>query len=80
MLCNDRLQDVKESVVLGKRVRCGGKLGGSADGKFGFRRHIREERDDMAIDGSVVWKDVLIPLAVGDGANTCYTYDMRIPF
>ena len=71
MLCNDGLQDVKESVVLGKRVGCGGKLGGSADGKFGFRRRVREEREDMAVDGSVVWKDVLISLAVGDAASTC---------
>ena len=71
MLCNDGLQDVKESVVLGKRVRCGGKLGGNADGKFGFGRRVREEREDMAVDGSVVWKDILVPLAVGDAASTC---------
>ena len=66
-------------MVLGKRVGCGGKLGGSADGEFGFRRRIREEREDMAVDGSIVWKDILIPLAVEDVVSTCWTYDMRIP-
>ena len=80
MLCNDGLQDVKEPVVLGKRVRCGGKLGGSADGKFRFGRRVREEGEDMAVEGSVVWKDILIPLAVGDAASIGETYDMRIPF
>ena len=71
MLCNDGLQDVKESVVLGKRVGCGGKLGSSANCNFGFRGRVREEGEDMAVDGSVIWKDILISLAVGDAASTC---------
>ena len=71
MLCNDGLQDVKESVVLDKRVGCGGKLGGGANGKFGFRGRVREEGEDMAVDGSVIRKDILMPLAVGDAASTC---------
>ena len=70
MLCDDGLQDVKESVVLGKRVGCGGKLGGSADGKFRFRRRVREEREDMTVEGPIVWKDILTPLAVGVAAST----------
>ena len=71
MLCNDGLQDVEESVILGKRVGCGGKLGGSADGEFGFRRRIREEGEDMSVEGPVVWKNILIPLGVGDVVSTC---------
>ena len=71
MLRNDGLQDVKESVVLGKRIGCGGELGGGADSKFGFRRQVREEGEDMAVDGSVVWKDVLIGSAIGDAVSTC---------
>ena len=71
MLCNDGLQDVKESVVLGKRVRCGGKLGGCADGEFGFKGRVREEGEDIAVEGLVVWKDILILLAVGDAPSTC---------
>ena len=70
MLCNDGLQDVEESVVLGKRVGCGRKLGGSADGKFRFRRRIRKEREDMTVEGAIVWKDILILLALGDAAST----------
>ena len=50
MLCNDGLQDVKESVVLDERVGCGGELGGGANGKFGFRGRVREEGEDMAVD------------------------------
>ena len=42
MLCNDGLQDVKESVVLGERVGCWGKLGGGADRQLGSRRCIGE--------------------------------------
>lgn len=49
MLCNDRLQDVKESVVLGERVGCWGKLGGSADSKLGFGRLVGQEGEDVAI-------------------------------
>lgn len=49
MLCNDRLQDVEESVVLDERVGCWGKLGGSTDGKLGFGRLVGQEREDMAV-------------------------------
>lgn len=79
MLCDDGLQNVKESVVLGKGVGCGRKLGGSANGKFRFRRGVREEREDVTVEGPVIWKDILIRLAVGDAASTWSTYDVRIP-
>ena len=60
MLCNDRLHDVKKSMVLGERVGCWGKLGGSTNGKFDFRRRVGKKREDMAVDGSVVGKDILV--------------------
>lgn len=69
MLCNDRLQDVKESVVLGEGVGCWGKLGGSADGKLGFGRLVVKEGEDMAVYGWLVWKDILMSLTVGDAAG-----------
>ena len=60
MLCNDRLQDVKKSVVLGERVGCWGKLGGGANGDFNFWRRVGKKGEDMAVDGSVVWKNILV--------------------
>lgn len=69
MLRNDRLQDFEESVVLGERVGCWGKLGGSAHGKLGFRRLVGQEREDVAVCGSLVWKDILMSLTVGDAAS-----------
>ena len=49
MLCDDRLQDVEESVVFGERVGCWGKLGGAADCKLGSWRGVGEKREDMAV-------------------------------
>lgn len=50
MLCNDGLQDVKKSVVLGKRVRCWGKLGGGADRELVSRRRVGKKGEDVAVD------------------------------
>lgn len=66
MLCNDRVQDVKEFVVLGERVRCRGKLGGGANCKLGSRRHVGEKRENMASECPVIWKDILVTLSVVD--------------
>ena len=47
-------------MVLGERVGCWGKLGGSTNGNFDFRRRVGKKREDMAVDGSVVGKDILV--------------------
>lgn len=50
MLCYDKLQDVKKSVILRERVGCRRKLGGGADRKLGYGRRIGEKREDVAVD------------------------------
>ena len=47
-------------MVLGERVGRWGKLGGSTNGDFDFRRRVGKKREDMAVVGSVVGKDILI--------------------
>ena len=69
MLCNDGLQDVKKSMVLGERVGCWGELGGAADCKLGSGRRVREKRENMAVEGLIVWKDILLGLSVGDASS-----------
>ena len=60
MLCNDRLHDVKKSVVLGERVGCWGKLGGGTNSNFDFRRRVGKKREDVTVDGPVVREDILV--------------------
>lgn len=66
MLCNDGMQDVKKSMVLGERIGCWGEFGGGADRKLGSGRRVGEKRENMAVEGLIVWKDILVGLSVGD--------------
>ena len=56
-------------MILGERIGCWGKLGGGADRKLGCGRHIGEKREDMAVERSIVRKDILVKLLVGDARS-----------
>lgn len=56
---DDGLEDREEAAIFGQGICGDGYRGGGADEEMRLWRTGREEGEDMAVEGAIIWEDIL---------------------